>query len=146
MENYQKLKEVIWKANPSILELKFGCEVQYGQAVFTFDGYRYEDRFSHLDPKEEFISVVESPDDYLLSDCKILGRPIQLADVLVAINKRWIKSGYVVMPEIEMGFLSARPTEVWFMLNDKRVPWNLKDDNLDHQSEETKTFLINLLI
>jgi len=24
--------------------------------------------------------------------------------------------------------------------------WNLKDDNLDHQSDETKEFLINLLL
>jgi hypothetical protein len=51
------------------------------------------------------------------------GRPIRLADVLlVGEDQLWAKN---VLDLITL--------------------WNLKDDNLDNQSEETKQFLINLL-
>jgi hypothetical protein len=67
-------------------------------------------------------------------------RPIRLADVLLALqsSKIWIgldDSGAFVQ------FDASKPKTCSFL----GINWNLSNDNLDHQSDETKQFLINLL-
>lgn len=148
--NIQKLKEVIWKANPSILELKFGCEVECridalgepNEAGLEYDPAIektvYVTHDDYLEAGHHFgdILVEDVIDGYLGEDydgihCKILGRPIRLADVLLAIN---------AMP--------SHP-ECLSLNSDAKIMldiWNLRDDNLDHQSSETKQFLIDLFV
>jgi hypothetical protein len=61
-------------------------------------------------------------------------RPIRLADVLLVVHKKVFgKHETVSLP-------TAKP------LLDVVMEWNLKDDNLDHQSDECKQFLIGLLV
>ena len=61
-------------------------------------------------------------------------REIRLADVLLASEP----------------FLAVNRDGEFFILNtgefNSNVFWNLKDDNLDNQSDETKLFLIDLLV
>ena len=65
-------------------------------------------------------------------------QPIRLADVLMAMNKN--KSSEETTHLIS----------IWGRIMDTHFNtkgyWDLKDNNLDNQSEETKQFLINLLV
>lgn len=125
MKNYQKLKEIIQKANPEIMELKFGCEVEVKS--------KKADNFKLL------VSEIVDENCFKCSqgifwesiDYEIIGRPIRLSDVLMVINYRDFKV-----------------KNDWVYLGDAMQTrfWNLKDDNLDNQSEETKQFLISLLV
>jgi hypothetical protein len=90
MENYQKLKEVIWKANPDFDKRLMQVNIGAGQEITVRD------------------------------------ENIRLTDVLLAM--------YKAANEYEQNWLHVIRN------------WNLKDDNLDHQSDETKQFLINLLV
>lgn len=67
---------------------------------------------------------------------KLIGRPIRLADVLLAVEKQKRKG--LVSPQL------MRTSEMWEI---KRTIdfWNLRDDNLDHQPEATVAFLAELL-
>ena len=75
------------------------------------------------------------PLDHDPNECVVCGRksqqPTRLADVLLAMNK---------LDEI------AIETLVGFLDQENKWAWNLKDDNLDHQSDECKDFLIKLLV
>lgn len=68
---------------------------------------------------------------------------LRLADVLLAIEstKKW--------PPYRIGthglFFVAKEVSATPGYISTGITWNLKDDNLDHQSEETKQFLIDLL-
>ena len=104
--NLQKLKNKIIEAVPEILKPCDGCIKSSGWKLPAIEG-----------------------DEVVCDRCNgsgyIQGRPIRLADVLLAISKnhKWEK-------DIIDNFLTL---------------YNLKDDNLDHQSDETKQFLTNLL-
>lgn len=145
MNDLQKLKEVIQKANPEIMELKFGCEVE----VKTYSGnvtkVIYLDEggsgvyVSHPSLKsktaffEKFDYSIAGFKKYILKE--ILGRPIRLADVLLA-----IKADVYIDSD---GFFLI-------MLDDNDVrkvgaKWNLQKNNLDDQSPETIKFLLDLL-
>ncbi len=68
---------------------------------------------------------------------EMMVRTLRLADVLLAISEQAITS-YAI--SFNGGFFQLRPEEHWV------ADWNLKDDNLDNQSKETKQFLIDLLV
>lgn len=141
MDKYEQLKKVIQEANPEIMELKFGCEV-------IVDGIREDN------PGCEYDVVI---DDRLkdgrvvlgyfgevpLSQTKTIGRPIRLADVLLAIKKAKDDDAWKYAIDAEGRFMRE-----WGEGRHETVleKWNLRDDNLDHQSEETKQFLIDLLV
>lgn len=128
-EKLQQIKEIIWKANPSILELKFGCEVEYGFEPFDREivieglktgGGNYVECIKTATYGKLGISNIQ----------KILGRKIGLADVLYSIQKA------------SSDFMKEYASNEAMQVVHK---WNLLDDNLDHQSEETITFLHNIL-
>ena len=140
MTDYEKLKQIIQAANPEIMELKFGCEVLMNQYLKCEYDTLYEN---------EIVKVgsdlwINCSLYYKQHTFQSLGRPIRLADVLLAIQKKpginnvaieeygvWMQTDYEGYGEIHDG--------------DKRVKWNFLDDNLDHQSDECKLFLIELL-
>lgn len=111
-EQYEKLRQVIIAANPEIMELDTGCVVQSDNRAY----------------------LVGSSDVHMLSQFKIIGRPIRLADVLLAIEKHGLND------QIEYHNI------LFDLLVKNESLWNLRNDNLDHQSDETKQFLINLLV
>ena len=61
-------------------------------------------------------------------------RPIRLADVLLAISLTWDNDEQIKEQYIKKG-------KMYELLD----LWNLKDDSLDNQSQETKQFLIDIL-
>lgn len=119
MTNLDKIKEACIKANPEIMELKVGCEVMYG------DDLKEPCKVTLGNPYIVENNEVFNPwnrDD--TSDLfEILGRPIRLADVLLVI------------------FQAQQQRETVKIV----LFWNLKDDNLEHQSEETLAFIASLL-
>lgn len=121
--NIEKLKQVIIKANPEITKLTFGCEIEVA-------GHKALVISSMFEPS----LLVKLGGDAIKIDekYKILGRPIRLADVLLAMRKKvYDKSGHYRDPKWEQDIIKI---------------WNLKDDNIDNQSDETKKFLEDLLI
>ncbi len=137
MNKYEQLKKVIQEANPEIMELKFGCEFTYQGLTPKYSGSYF---VSWVDKKGDIYcskpGIEES--EYFGSksfevegnNMQILGRPIRLADVLLAVDKSYRAKR---MAGIDQNRLKV----LW--------QWDLRDDNLDHQGEETKQFLIDLL-
>lgn len=133
---YEQLKEVIKKANPEIMELKFGSTVIQNKELID---WAKETKFIAYDKKTGRAWYQENDGSIFvkkngLKDIKILGRPIRLVDVLFKLSIK------VFGKYKSISILAAKP------LLDIVMDWNLKDDNLDHQSEKCKEFLINLLV
>lgn len=155
-EQLIELKEVIIKANPEIKELKFGCRIEnvkvYSDITTRMEGYPDGIIIKDLrDPDHLYLSV-DSGDqqEYLIRadekcEFEIIGRDIRLADVLLAMNadKENIWGYYL---DLNGKLVEEYEYEFGMELNPTNFQWNLKDDNLDNQSEETKEFLYELLV
>jgi hypothetical protein len=142
MENYEKLKAEIQKANPEIMEWKFGCRFldrESGKILTVLGTSKVGGTVAYIDDEADTWH-----DDWTLTDDEILGRPIRFTDVLLAIGhclpKNNKKSKDVFGEEINEDNAQFER----YALRLIRL-WNPKDDNLDHQSDETKLFLIDLL-
>lgn len=129
MTNLEKIKQAIIKANPSILDLKFGCYVQIPQnggdmycyrVIETMNSNCYED----LKPKtydgnvchevsEEIILARNQAitDDVLerfaIKDIKIIGRPIQLDDCALI-----VKDKHYLIDNWKLGYLNDQDEEL----------------------------------
>ena len=131
MKSYEQLKAVIQAANPEIMELRFGCEVATPEGLKVLIGKSRTGcllgnyRLGYSEP-------------YLDRDIKSLGRPIRLADVLLALYGTMDPRAITVNTRGQIAIDDGRALVYCF--------WNLKDDNLDHQSDETKQFLVDLLV
>lgn len=69
-------------------------------------------------------------------------RPIRLADVLLAIGDIGLASMNIAAPNIDYGKASF----IWEPFSSgKHFIWNLREDDLSKQSEETIDFLYELL-
>lgn len=97
---------------------------------------------------EKVANLNKNREEIFLGEHKyeILGRPIRLADVLLAIDN--------VKPSLTDAFsdtfCGVRINGEFEMMSvgdsfSSGVKWNLREDNLDSQSEETITFLAELL-
>ena len=134
----QKIREACIKANPEIMELKFGCEFIYQGAGERTGEKHYISRKDKdgfwMDDKGEIACFDDGMKGAIVG--KIIGRPIQLADVLLAIEK--IRCKGLISPKLK------RISEFWEV---KRTLdyWNFKDNNLESQSEATIKFLADLL-
>lgn len=126
-DKYEELKRVIQEAVPEIMELKFGCEI--GDGEFNFIIYRETKKNFWVKETNARGSIYQFPKPLKISI--ILGRPIRLADVLLTIKKRSSKIMQIYVSDQEVATVSR---------------WNLSDDNLDNQSDETKMFLYQLLV
>lgn len=128
MEKEQEINIIRQKcieANPEIVELKFGCEIKSKRwsknAIFLrmVRGGRYAYiRPDHMELKEAWSEDIE-----------IIGRPIRLADIILA----WRKSVEPSMwwnPDVLVCIISE---------------WDSSKDDLTLQSPETIAFLTNLL-
>ncbi|HEY9826378.1 MAG TPA: hypothetical protein V6D19_13095 [Stenomitos sp.] len=139
MTNLSLVRAKVVEANPEIMELKFGCEVRHflkGTAIILAvqkligESDCYDLAYYKL-PDPIFERSPFNP------NWDILGRPIRLADVLVAIEN--IKNDDVY----HNALLSlCEGDEVG---NTDKL-WNLRKDSLDEQSEECILFLKELLV
>lgn len=136
-EYINKIKEACIKANPEIVELKFGCEVIRGsdfggspENVFIGNPYECKEVLGKSNKQVRNPWNIDDTDDLL----KILGRPIQLADVLLAIQNK--KLG---QPVYKVGGIAKGGSLIL-----DEVHWKLTKP-LEDQSEETLKFIAGII-
>jgi hypothetical protein len=154
---YQELKKKIQEANPEIMKIKFGCKLKLhwisGWSEETVIEALGDDDTDDLDKMVTLIDDagnVEEGKDLSQLNFEIIGRPIRLADVLLALEKL---NGDSIGIDAE-GFFVSRKWDEGIGLSSKwneqgthrMYRWNLKDDNLDNQSNECKEFLMSILL
>lgn len=119
------------EANPEIVELKFGCEL-LGEdgSKLLFDPYLVTysvERLPHILAKteSEFINFQTK---------EIIGRPIRLADVLLAIDAAKPQRYHIAA------------NGQFYRAGKEGAIWNLRADDLDQQSDGTVSFIHGLLV
>lgn len=133
MTPLEKIRAACIKANPEIVELKFGC--------FVKNPYRERESIAVFLWKESKIAFLLHPrfgaEKYLdgADPLGVLGRPITLADVLLAIGSAAGENYYSV--DVNGVFFRGNKIDGHH--------WNLRQDNLESQSPETQLFLSELL-
>jgi len=137
------------KANPEIMELKFGCQIEVTDVLLLgMKGWlkKY--------PVITVLSKCSDPNVYLVLNfggcghlktseiyncCEILGRPIRLSDVLLALENKFYNQSVILKGGVfEMKFWTEKGIKAC-------INWDLKHDDLNLQSEETIKFLAELL-
>lgn len=169
-EKLKRIKEKCAEANQEIMELKFGCEIEmlfgpsydpdYGIAIILAEcgvcskHKRCDGEKDTCDMDTGFMCLkgsdedgwctfeVKSTDKY-----KILGRPIRLADVLLAINQANDTNQYSGIGNNGHFTTDFGEKTAWSGdgNNQKAIMWNLRADDLEKQSEEMIEFLYQLL-
>lgn len=139
-EMIEAIRKACIKANPEIVELKFGCKVKLpGEVIAIF----VRDNNSFVtDDKRRFVDHLGiKPSKFDIKE--IIGREIGLADVLMAINKKNGHIGNVYCRDDGVfGILEQDDEYHNFRLSEK---WDLTKP-LTLQSEETIRFIFSLLI
>ncbi len=128
-----KIRELCVASNPSIMDLVFGCEIsrrfeQYHHIIIDANAVNGSYRFEN-----DIIMTKEMIEQE--KGLEILGRPLQLADILLAMNEKELK-------------LANGNTEK-LLIDNSELPdimwaWNLTLP-YSQQSLETKIFLLELL-
>ena len=129
-ETIKRIQELV----PSVMELEFGCEVEYNQEKFVFISGGMAGLATIFNNRCHAIHQN-------FHEITILGKPITLAVVLRAIIEN---------DGLPVTFLEAEKEEIghdWsdMMFRFRDMNWNLSKDNFNDQSEETKTFIGGLL-
>lgn len=140
----EKLKEIIVEAVPSILELKFGCLIETQK--WTFKG-SIETIISSDSDLEDFDCAYRFGSRIRKSEIReILGRPILIDDVLVAIYK--IEKQKRVLIKANGRFV----VDEWFDDGTARGYWQTNDGAkwqlnkpLSEQKKEVWDFLLEIL-
>lgn len=143
--NLDIVREACVKANPQIMEMAFGCEVQGIGALGGFMKWRYAGKLSASGMEAwSLISQTgskENAEKVIGNDelkYEILGRPIRLADVIHTIMCNHESDNIRLFSDIgEVEFDDG--------LRKKTAKWNLLKDDLRNQSEPTLSFLVGLL-
>lgn len=133
--NEQIIRDACVAANPDIIELKFGCEIEVSDDFIPYPivTYMREIGASKKDGAYEWEGMrngtiwTRRKSEIL----KILGRPIRLADVLHGIQDAGFRKGIVTTTDKQIESI------IW--------KWNLLQDDLSLQTEETKAILAELL-
>lgn len=137
MEHQDKIaliRQKAIKANPEIVELKFGCKVLLNirkwesQLITNEIGWRGNDKTQFQGQDIEFWN-----DDIR----EIIGRPVRLADVLLAIEET--KPGFLVVAK------NGRMTQITNEFADILRGWTWAKDDLSLQDEPTINFLYEIL-
>jgi len=135
------------------MDLEFGCEVEEkpafgsGMRHDTFNGGKVFTIISKYYSADSWFYLTDDglgkeKEDKILHWHKILGKPITIAVIMLAINKsrEHLRDRYAVKVS-SSGFI-----EDCNMSNEKGTGnWNLSKDNFNDQSEETKSFIGGLL-
>lgn len=141
-EKIETIKQACIKANPEIMELKMGCVVNSKTGDEFYDSEEYKDRIClavGLYPKDSWYGKsgqenLRISDSVILRHFEILGRPIRLADVLLAIAN------------IDARLKLNRGANIIRIFgSETMLEWNLLKDSLTDQSLETIDFIYNLL-
>ena len=139
--NIEKLKKVIQEANPEIMELELGCYFS-GEGVSKGLIFRIMNRFPfgfNAVYYHQGSGIVNGEFD--IRKIKILGRPIRLADVLLALQR--FSLDFLLIDDFLKMSYEEEHKKHW---NTYEGYWNLKDNNLDNQSDELHKLLTKLLV
>ena len=119
-EKIEFIKQKCVEANPSIMDLVFGCWVLYGgQPDMPYRITQVQKDSIGIDPHVDIVSEDGQSDELVTIDIlEILGRDIRLADIVYALE------------------MNSRYVELYY---------NLLKDNLNDQSDECVEFIYNLL-
>lgn len=123
----ENIRQACIKANPSILDLKFGCQIQSDHGVGTFVK-------KQIGTDEYICFFVDTLTTVQPEYVTILGRDIHLVDILNALWK-FTDGNYSVFYNGDI--LDTEDNVV--------AHWDLKNDSLELQSVETLEFINNLL-
>ena len=139
-EKLQQIREACIKANPEIVELKFGCEVEHipFQREIYIGHTEKEIVFKKFSASHPYVFSTHNTKD-LIDDMKIIGRPIRLADVIFAV----LSLGERIGGQEEYDDVM----QVLFYVTNKSEErkWNLLKDDLNLQDEPCIDFLHNIL-
>jgi hypothetical protein len=128
MTNLEQLTKKIIKAVPSIVELKFGCEYLENEIPYTYLNTIYS--WCEKRPIETDGNINEE-------DIEILGRPILLEDVLIALEGE-LSGDY----QLEGNYLTFYKDES----DEPEIEWSWKLNTPLHlQGEETISELNKLI-
>lgn len=118
---------------PSLQKLEWGCEVMYGDDLQEPRKVTLGNPYSHENGK------VYNPwnRDDTSALFEIIGKPIQLADVLLAINKVWTGEKYVFSSTGKLGHIDD-------VDHGEPIDYNLSLDH-DNQSPKYYQFMWELL-
>ncbi len=136
-ETIKKIQELV----PSIMELKFGCKVvdeEYGRKHIYYFGSENKDFvYLHKDSKERQEWKNKFKDNF-----KILGRPISLEDILIALEKK----GIPMRIDTEGEFLKYKKTDddIGYNWIETDIFWQLNKP-FHEQSQNTKDFIGDLI-
>ena len=152
MTDLEIIRKACVKANPSIMDLVFGCEIKldnkknavlyYEKGGSSFDGENteyYEGALCLYSEEGEFLTYGDESEYKMpkINDIEILGRPIRLADVLLAVGFKTKKMNYFHSVDKEDHLCLGNWVDT--------VRWNLRKDSLTDQSPETINFLAEIL-
>ena len=130
--NHETTIKRIQELVPDVMALEFGCEVR--------DGVGLRNLYLGGDYQQMYCYAISINQDYR-QDYKIIGKPITLAVVLLALT---IKKEYpMTFAEAEKEDMGHDWEKIMYCFRD--MLWNLSKDNFNDQSEETKTFIGVLL-
>ena len=153
-ENYEQLKKEIIKAVPEIMELKFECRVllddkkkhQSIVSIVTDTGIFYKLGI-HYDGKKFETNLGLVGRDFRYEFYEVIGRPIKLEDVLIALSENNIVTELGIFIDIMGRFWKIEPC---YGKNKMRIVsrWQLNKDLDWHweNKKETIEFLYNLII
>ena len=130
--NHETTIKRIQELVPDVMKLEFGCEFMYEGKKCTFIQSSIKDYIDFLE--EDAVAVQTAPAEWIEKDIKILGKPITLAVVMRAIDKKH-----------EGALFATLASNGWLHFGSKRTFWNLSQDNFNDQSDETKAFIGELL-
>lgn len=128
------------EANPSIKELRFG-------ALLEFDRGGNGTYLWHKNTKEVFYRLHGNAHTYQktkycsIEKLKIIGRPVRLADILLAVGDEGILKVNNVGGFSQL--VRGNETAEWVDLAYPR--WNLQKEDITLQSPETQLFIARLL-
>lgn len=147
--NTQEKKEYIRQAcirvNPAILDFAVGSLVKELRSKKVFAIHSIGGSVRRI------LNLIEEPPEYaigvLAENCESIGRPIRLSDVLVAIENRKTSSsdGEVDYSSYGILFHIGKYADIGRNGFYSKCYYNLLKDSLDDQSEETISFIYELL-
>lgn len=140
MNNLEKLTKIITDKIPDILELKFGCIIEFNDKEWG-DENKFGKICEHGEKFGKSYMVWSGLSRYVSIRkwhiTKIIGRLITLVDVLRVSSK---KDKYLtISDEGQLGYTDMFYKTIW-----TNKHWNLEND-LNNQSQETIDFLLKIL-
>lgn len=142
---YETLRTRIIKLIPEIVELKFGCWVEIDDDILGVNHpakiCEWSEQKGELTGFKVWLGLSHYRDIQKNQITKILGRTIRLADVLRAIEKSNFDEAPMVTCEGQ--FTDYDPETGSLHLLGKW--WNLAQDDLSQQPEETWDFLLTVI-